>query len=271
MASEYVYVTSMSEVTPQATPTPQPTAQPTEQPGVKATVTAGGGLKLREGPGTGYATILTMPLGATVTLLGEAEYGFYPVRYGDASGYASAQYLVSGGDATPIPVPTVTPVPPPSQPVAARTGTVSAPSGQNLRAEPSASAQVMATLGYGVNVTVTGERTNGFYPVRVGTLSGYVSADYVTFETFAATPTPVPTATPAPQQGGGESYRVVVESDNGLNLRAAPHTGSDVVYVLPYGMMLTVLGEAENGFLYVQWAGYTGYVSAEYVAPLGAQ
>ena len=267
VASEYVYVTSMSEVS--STPAPQPTAQPTQQPGVKATVTAGGGLKLREGPGTGYASILTMPMGATVTLLGEAEYGFYPVRYGDASGYASAQYLSSAQDTTPIPVPTATPVPPPSQPVAVRSGMVSAPSGLNLRAEPSASAQVMATLGYGVNVTVTGERTNGFYPVRVGTLAGFVSADYVSFETFQATPTPQPTATPAPQQSG--SYRVVVESDNGLNLRAAPRTGSDVIYVLPYGMVLTVLGEAENGFLCVQWAGYTGYVSAEYVAPLGAQ
>jgi len=62
-----------------------------------------------------------------------------------------------------------------------------------------------------------------------------------------------------------------VESENGLNLRAAPHTGSPVVYVLPYGMVLSVLGEGENGFLHVQWANYTGYVSREYVTPFGAQ
>ena len=78
--------------------------------------------------------------------------------------------------------------------------------------------------------------------------------------------TPAPTA--APQTG---AYRVVVESDNGLNLRAAPNTASDVVYVLPYGMVLTVLDESENGFLHVQWANYTGYVSGEFVTPFGAQ
>ena len=66
-------------------------------------------------------------------------------------------------------------------------------------------------------------------------------------------------------------YRVVVESDNGLNLRAQPSANSDVLYVLPYGMVLSVLGEGENGFLHVQWGGYTGYVSGDYVTPFGAQ
>ncbi|MFR5786032.1 MAG: SH3 domain-containing protein [Christensenellales bacterium] len=86
--------------------------------------------------------------------------------------------------------------------------------------------------------------------------------------TLDAAATPEPTATPAPSASG---YRVVVESDNGLNLRAQPNAGSEVLYVLPYGMVLTVLGEGENGFLYVQWGGYTGYVSGDYVTPFGAQ
>ena len=56
-----------------------------------------------------------------------------------------------------------------------------------------------------------------------------------------------------------------------LNLRAQPSANSDVLYILPYGMVLSVLGEGENGFLYVQWGGYTGYVSGDYVTPFGAQ
>ena len=116
-------------------------------------------------------------------------------------------------------------------------------------------------------MTVTGERINGFYPVRVGTLSGYVSADYVSFNSSeTAAPSAAPTATPEPDTFG---RRVVVNSDNGLNLRAQPNAGGDVLYVLPYGMVLNVLSENENGFLYVQWGGYTGYVSAEYVTPFG--
>ena len=67
---------------------------------------------------------------------------------------------------------------------------MTAPSGLNLRADSSQYANVLATLGYGVQVAVTGERVSGFYPVRIGTLSGYVSADYVGFDVDAAATAP---------------------------------------------------------------------------------
>ncbi len=254
---------------PYATPTPAPTQTPEQNPTQserEATVTAYGGLKLRQLPDTSSGTLTTMPYGSAVTVTGEAVNGFYAVSYEELSGYASAQYLsFDVNELQPTAAPTK--VPEASHPVTGRIGTVTAPSGLNLRADSSQYANVLATLGYGVQVTVTGERVSGFYPVRIGTLSGYVSADYISFDAESAATT-VPTATPAPSTGG---YRVVVESDNGLNLRARPSADSDVLYVLPYGMVLNVLGEGENGFLYVQWGGYTGYVSGDYVTPFGAQ
>ena len=275
VSSDYVYVTDEALATatpaPNATPTPAPvpTQAPVQTPAQnerEATVRAYGGLKLRRQPDTASATLATMPYGTVVTVTGESVNGFYAVSYEELSGYASAQYLTFGTDA-PQPTAEPTKVPAASHPVTGRIGTVTAPSGLNLRADSSQYANVLATLGYGVQVTVTGERVSGFYPVRIGTLSGYVSADYISFDSEAAA-TAAPTATPAPSTGG---YRVVVESDNGLNLRAQPSANSDVLYVLPYGMVLTVLGEGENGFLYVQWGGYTGYVSGAYVTPFGAQ
>ena len=277
VASEYVFVATQSQLNPTPVPTPTPTPQPvpTPQTGM-ATVTAHSGLKLRSAPSTSGSTLTTMPMGASVTVLGTEENGFLPVAYGGTQGYASASYL-SFAYATPIPVPTATPtprptaqltqVPPPSGQIAGRTATVTAPSGLNLRADSNTYADVLATLGYGVSVVVTDDWVNGFYPVRVGTLSGYLSADYLKFGEYAQqSATPQPTQTP---EAG--AYRVVVDSDNGLNLRAEPRQGSQVVYVLPYGMVLTVLGESENGFLHVQWAGYTGYVSSQYVTPFGSQ
>ena len=275
VSSDYVYVTdeALATATPApnatSTPAPVPTQAPVQTPAQnerEATVRAYGGLKLRRQPDTASATLATMPYGTVVTVTGESVNGFYAVSYEELSGYASAQYLTFGTDA-PQPTAEPTKVPAASHPVTGRIGTVTAPSGLNLRADSSQYANVLATLGYGVQVTVTGERVSGFYPVRIGTLSGYVSADYISFDSEAAA-TAAPTATPAPSTGG---YRVVVESDNGLNLRAQPSANSDVLYVLPYGMVLTVLGEGENGFLYVQWGGYTGYVSGAYVTPFGAQ
>ena len=277
VASEYVFTATDEELgltasTP--TPVPTPTASPQQS---TATVTARSGLKLRSMPDASGQVLATMPLGTQVTLLGPQQNGFYPVRYGDTQGYASAAYLsVDTGAQAPVPtaVPTAAPTtaptatPKPSQPVAGRTATVTAASGLNLRADSNTYSDVVAMLAYGVEVVVTGEAVDGFYPVRVGTLSGYVSADYLRFGEHAVQPTATPAPTTAPQTG---AYRVVVESDNGLNLRAAPNTASDVVYVLPYGMVLTVLDESENGFLHVQWANYTGYVSGEFVTPFGTQ
>lgn len=276
VAKEYVYVTDVTEETvpsqPTATPQPTVTPSPTQEPAVgTAMVVASSGLKLRSGPDTEYASLTTMPYGSTVQILGNAQNGFYPVRYGQLEGYASADYLSMGQQSTPIPVPTPSPTPTPGDSEANRKGVVTAPSGLNLRAQPSASAAIIATLGYGVEVTVTGAYTNGFYPVSVGTLDGYVSAEYIRFESAQqamATPT-VEIATPEPVQE--DAYRVVVDSDNGLNLRAQPDASSDVIYTLPYGMVLTVLGESENGFLHVTWANYEGYVSGEYVTPFGTQ
>lgn len=278
VASEYVYVTE------QAIATPAPAAQQTPEPTLRqertAMVTAGSGLKLREAPDTSSGTLDTMPYGAVVTVFGEAVNGFYAVSYGEMNGYASAQYLsFTDSLATPIPTavptPTPSPVPEASRPVEGRTGIVTAPSGLNLRAGASANSPVLATLGYGVNITVTGEADGGFYPVRIGTLSGYVSADYVSFDESAAQASVSPEPSPAAQvlptpDAHGTTYRVVVESDNGLNLRTQPNADSEVLYVLPYGMVLEVLGESENGFLHVQWANYTGYVSGDYVTPFGA-
>ena len=285
VASEYVFAAT-DEQLGLVSPTPEPTAVPTPTPAPwqgMATVTARSGLKLREQPDTGSRTITTMHTGAQVTVTGAQINGFYPVSYGMLSGYASADHLSFAPQmpyyaATPVPtqappvLPSATPVPtqvpPPSQVVTGRTATVVASSGLNMRADSNTYSDVIATLAYGVEVVVTGEAIGGFYPVRVGTLSGYVSADYLRMGEMAvhSAVTPAPTAAPLM-----DAYRVVVESENGLNLRAAPHTGSQVVYVLPYGMVLSVLGEAENGFLHVQWANYTGYVSREYVTPFGAQ
>jgi uncharacterized protein YraI len=58
------------------------------------------GLNLRTGPSTSYGVILVMRSGATVELMGNASGGFLPVRYQGTKGWASADYLSSGGTST---------------------------------------------------------------------------------------------------------------------------------------------------------------------------
>ena len=72
---------------------------------VGGTVITNDALNLRTGPGTTYGIILTMPLGSKVTIQQSCpSSGFYNVKYGTSTGWASGTYLntmrsvsVSGG------------------------------------------------------------------------------------------------------------------------------------------------------------------------------
>jgi len=200
-----------------------------------------------------------------------------------------------------------TPVPAASGYVTVRRGVVTARNGVNLRESPSRNSSVLAVLPRDTQVVAAGS-SNGFAQVTCGELSGYVSEEYLFFsegspageepsavsgapEAAESIPvestvlqesqTPAP-AEAAPVQGAAESdpgdgsretgaqsrMRVIVGSSNGLNLREAPSSSSEVLCVLPYGTILTVLGEDGSEFLHVSWAGMEGYVSGKYVKPL---
>ncbi len=253
----------------------------TEKTEKVATVMAGSGLMLRRTADVNGDAVTILPYGAEVTILGEEQNGFCPVQYGSLKGYASKAYLMMRDSqkpaATPAALPTATPAPvrEASRIIVGRHATVNAPGGLNLREKPRSNAPVLTVLQNGASVLITGEEENGFLPVAAGDLLGYAAASYLILEAteapqaaalqVAATPvpTPLPTATPGPQ-------RVAVNSRNGLNLRSAPNVNAEVLYVLPYGMVLQVLEDAGNSFLKVQWSNYTGYVAEDYVSPIGS-
>jgi len=79
--------------TPTPNPTPTPTPTPTPPPAALPTAETTGDLYLRSGPGTSYASILVMPKGSTVTLLGTTTNSFSKVRYNGQEGWAGMSYL----------------------------------------------------------------------------------------------------------------------------------------------------------------------------------
>ncbi len=160
-----------------------PTPTPTTPSGQIATV-IDGSLNLRTGPGLNFSVILVMPGGSTVTITGALQNGYYPVRFGSTNGYASATYLQIGSGPTPTIIPTPT----------SRTAWTTA--NLNLRSGATTSASVLLVIPNGSQITVTGNLTNGFYPVRYGSTNGFASSTYITFTS------PVPTPTPTTPVGG---------------------------------------------------------------------
>jgi len=155
-------------------------------------------VNFRIGPGTDYDVMTIIPAGAPITVLGGPENGFYYIQYGDATGYASGDYLSVGGG-----------VPEPGNPVEMPV-TNDGPTGAawvidgalNLRTEPSPSGTVILVMPGDAQVELTGEQANGYAGVIYSGVVGWASQDYLSQSAPSVPETPVPTdpVTPVPTE-----------------------------------------------------------------------
>lgn len=128
------------------------------------TVSADGGLRMRNGAGTDAAVITTLPNGAEVDVSGITEDGWFQVSYMDTMGYVSGDYVtISEADAAALPVV--------AEPVYGKV--TEGP--LNVRSTPSTSGSRVKQLSKGTVVQITAEQ-DGWYQID----GGYISADYIT-------------------------------------------------------------------------------------------
>lgn len=172
-------------------------ALPAAAPAVAADDYTTDSVNFRIGPGTDYDVMTIIPAGAPVTVLGGPENGFYYIQYGDATGYASGDYLsVGGGGAVPAPGNPV------EMPVTndGPTGAAWVIDGAlNLRTEPSPSGTVILVMPGDAQVELTGERANGYAGVIYSGVVGWASLDYLSQSAPATPETPVPTVPVTPE------------------------------------------------------------------------
>ena len=165
-----VFVLVLATIGIAAAPAPQPA-----RAAIAATTTTG--LNLRAGPSLADWVILVMPAGSGVTVTGEAQNGFHPVAYGNATGWAYGAYL-SWGDWSPDPAPA--PATSAAAGVAAApTGTAATTTALNLRSGPSTADAIVAVMPWGAGVTLTGQGANGFVSVNYNGMPGWAYATYL--------------------------------------------------------------------------------------------
>ena len=131
---------------------PETTTSAAPAPVVTASV-----LNVRSEPGTDAERVGTLKKGAEV-VINETLDGWYLITAGDLTGYVSAEYISLDGT-----------VP--------EEGLVLY-SALNVRTGPGTSYSRIGTLKMGSTVTVLGE-SGGWYKVSTGSLTGYVSAKYI--------------------------------------------------------------------------------------------
>lgn len=85
-------------------PAPAPAPGPTPiGDTVVGTMYVSTGLNLRSGPGTSNGVLVVMPAGATVSVMGDAVNGWYPLTFHGTKGWASGEYLQASAPNLPTP------------------------------------------------------------------------------------------------------------------------------------------------------------------------
>ena len=219
------------------TPTPAPTAAPTATPTPaerEVFVNSDNGLNLRSGPSSTTTVLRTLDPGSRLIAIGAASSpdasgtAWQNVRTDDGqSGWVAVQFLIDTKPAVAAsgaPAPTATPptaLPPGATPVVtpiAASGYVyvAASNGLNLRADKSASSQLLATLANGQRLQTNGlgfgPDDNGITWLNVKTddgQEGWVASSFVT--------NIVPSvATPAPARNVSDAVAEILRRTNEL-------------------------------------------------------
>ncbi|MBU3182146.1 SH3 domain-containing protein [Clostridium psychrophilum] len=207
-------------------------------------VTTGSNLSVRSGAGTNYAILGSMKIGTKVIITGKTN-NFYKVTYNGKIAYVSAQYVKITAK------PVVVVIPP-----AVYKTQYGVTTGSNLSVRSGAGTNyaILGSMKIGTKVVITG-KTNNFYKVTYNGKAGYVSALYIK---ITAKPVVVPAV-----YGGTVQSKI-------LNVRSGAGTNYSIIGSVKAPTIVMISGET-NGFYKIAYNGKIGYVSSEYVIPVGSK
>lgn len=120
----------------------------------------------------------------------------------------------------------------------------------NLRVSPSAASESLGKYYSGTPVYVTGAMRDGWLPVKIGIVSGWMRAEYLTQNSASIGSSAMPTVNIANATG------------TGLNLRTQPNTRSTILGLYPNGTSVVVMGVRSDGWYHVMVQGKVGYMMA---------
>lgn len=145
------------------------------------------------------------------------------------------------------------------------TGTVTDPDGVNLRTEPDTSKNnIIMAVPYNAKVEILGTAQGSgysWYQVRYSGKTGYAVSNYITKDTSSGA---------SGEKDFTNTYGIVINSPEGLNVRSGPGTGYSSIDALYNGNEVKVNGQAKdsNGDIWYQitCSAGKGYVFGQYLS-----
>lgn len=240
-----------STPTPAQPATPAPTQIKEESINTSYVTTAN--LNVRQGAGTGFALVTTIPNGTTVTATKQSGSWVY-VTYNGKSGYVSTGFLKQTTTA-------------PSAPVAPNLGdagagnkdvdyVVNTPS-LNVRASATTSSSIIGSVTAGQTLRVV-QTSNGWHQIYIGNTTGFVSASFVKQvpKGTAANPTWV--------SGSYDAHTFFTASPAAI--RAQASDTSAIVGSTLRGGLLNVIGETATHYRVAE-----GFIAKSFVTQVNGQ
>ena len=123
----------------------------------------------------------------------------------------------------------------------------------NLRTGPSATYDVVTTLPPDTAMTVTGAELNTFLPVKVDGQFGWVASEWVARGAISFEQTATP------------SHSGTATAIGAVDLLSAPADDGAMMATIPSVAVVTLTGEAQDGFLGVLYEGQEGWADAAYL------
>ncbi len=227
---------------------------------LKGTVNSSGGLNVRKGPGTSYASLGIIANGKTFTITGKAKDSkgvwWYRFTFKSKTGYVSSKYVKAKSTA-----PAVTAV-------KNLKGTVTSSDGVNVRSGIGTSYKKLGTLAKGKTFTITGKAKDSkgvyWYRMTYNSSTGYVQSGYIKTTTISSSSGDSGSTSTA-------SYKIgTVTASDGLNVRSGAGTGYSILTVLDKGISVEITGskKASNGktwYSYKYSSSKKGYMCSDYV------
>lgn len=130
----------------------------------------------------------------------------------------------------------------------------------NCRASRSTKSKILGYFSEGDTVSLTGDPSGSWQPVRCAGRNGWVSAEFVS---TSASPKPTKTAVAAEATGTGT---ITGTNGDGARCRTRASTNGSVITVLPEGSSVGVRGSRSGDWMPVVCGNRNGWIWADYVA-----
>ena len=119
----------------------------------------------------------------------------------------------------------------------------------DIRLDPTEESNMVGILAVGGVANITGETQDGWIPIAIADLTGWVSEEEV-------------------ERSEGLTFESDAESDptsattiNGANFRTGPSVNDSIILVVPRGAEVRITGPIENGWAPAEYRGETGYLA----------